>query len=222
MYGFQKCGCLGDNSMRANELKRTPIEYHHPYFRRGRPDLLLRIRRPKFGNSRKANEKVRLGNEAVRNRYQSIASFVPPIATESVRPLPKSKGIRAAKEELDEVRRQQAEALIAMNELERDDANLRTQALVFQRQHDSHEKSINAIPDVLAHILSRCQDSVSEKTLHNPTPSAQIDQQGSCQYQAAHSRRPLPALLPTIGGDSFRQPGFCLSCLRCLPQSAQV
>lgn len=138
------------------------------------------IRRPKFGNSRKANEKVRLGNETVRNRYQSLASFVAPISTESVRPLPKSKGIRAAKEELDEVRGQQARELIAVNKLERDDGNLRTQALVFQRQHDSHEKSSNAILDVLAHILSRYQESVSEKTLHDPTPSAQIDQQGSC------------------------------------------
>lgn len=68
---------------------------------------------------------------------------------------------------------------MAVNKLERDDGNLRTQALVLQRQHDSHEKSINAILDVLAHILSRCQDSVSEKTLHDPTPRAQIDQQGS-------------------------------------------
>ena len=29
-------------------------------------------------------------------------------------------------------------------------------------------------------------------------------------------------LLPAIGGDSFRHPGFLLPCLRCLPQSTSI
>ena len=37
-----------------------------------------------------------------------------------------------------------------------------------------------------------------------------------CQHQAAHSRRPLTAPLPTKGGNNFTQLGFCLPCLRCL------
>ena len=48
MYGFHKKVGLSDNSMKASENKRkTPSEYYNKYFRRGRPELLWLIQKPK-------------------------------------------------------------------------------------------------------------------------------------------------------------------------------
>lgn len=48
MYGFHKKVGLSDNSMRASERKnKSPSEYSNPYFRRGLPDLLWLIQKPK-------------------------------------------------------------------------------------------------------------------------------------------------------------------------------
>jgi hypothetical protein len=48
MYGFHKKVGLSDNSMRASERKnKSPSEYSNPYFRRGHPDLLWLIQKPK-------------------------------------------------------------------------------------------------------------------------------------------------------------------------------
>ncbi|KAI9725979.1 MAG: stress-responsive transcription factor hsf1 [Chrysothrix sp. TS-e1954] len=48
MYGFHKVLGLADNSMRASEKKsKNPSQYRHKYFRRGRPDLLWMVIKPK-------------------------------------------------------------------------------------------------------------------------------------------------------------------------------
>ncbi|KAH0558981.1 hypothetical protein GP486_004405 [Trichoglossum hirsutum] len=48
MYGFHKKVGLSDNSMKASERKnKSPSEYHNPYFKRGHPDLLWLINKPK-------------------------------------------------------------------------------------------------------------------------------------------------------------------------------
>ncbi|KAI9781864.1 MAG: Heat shock factor protein 2 [Geoglossum umbratile] len=54
MYGFHKKVGLSDNSMKASERKnKSPSEYHNPYFKRGHPDLLWLINKPK--NSQASN-----------------------------------------------------------------------------------------------------------------------------------------------------------------------
>lgn len=54
MYGFHKKVGLSDNSMQASENRRkTPSEYANPYFRRGRPDLLWLIQKPKASTGKK-------------------------------------------------------------------------------------------------------------------------------------------------------------------------
>ena len=48
MYGFHKKVGLSDNSMRASERKnKSPSEYWNPYFKRGRPNLLWLVQKPK-------------------------------------------------------------------------------------------------------------------------------------------------------------------------------
>ena len=48
MYGFHKRVGLSDNSMKASERKnKSPSEYYNPYFKRGHPNLLWLINKPK-------------------------------------------------------------------------------------------------------------------------------------------------------------------------------
>ncbi len=50
MYGFHKRVGLSDNSMKASERKtKSPSEYYNPYFKRGLPNLLWLINKPKSG-----------------------------------------------------------------------------------------------------------------------------------------------------------------------------
>ena len=54
MYGFHKRVGLSDNSMKASERKnKAPSEYYNPYFRRGHPNLLWLINKPKSGKNKK-------------------------------------------------------------------------------------------------------------------------------------------------------------------------
>lgn len=56
MYGFHKRVGLSDNSMKASERKnKSPSEYYNPYFKRGHPNLLWLINKPKSGNKGGSN-----------------------------------------------------------------------------------------------------------------------------------------------------------------------
>src|SRR6201996_344808 len=58
MYGFHKRVGLSDNSMKASERKnKSPSEYYNPYFRRGHPNLLWLINKPKSSSSKKKGKK---------------------------------------------------------------------------------------------------------------------------------------------------------------------
>lgn len=58
MYGFHKRVGLSDNSMRASERKnKSPSEYSNPYFRRGHPNLLWLITKPKSSSKAKKSAK---------------------------------------------------------------------------------------------------------------------------------------------------------------------
>ncbi|KAH0534075.1 hypothetical protein FGG08_007321 [Glutinoglossum americanum] len=62
MYGFHKKVGLSDNSMKASERKnKSPSEYHNPYFKRGHPDLLWLINKP-----RNAQTSIRDGKKSGR------------------------------------------------------------------------------------------------------------------------------------------------------------
>lgn len=65
MYGFHKRVGLSDNSMKASERKnKSPSEYYNPYFKRGHPNLLWLINKPK-GGSKIRKEKGGRGREDV-------------------------------------------------------------------------------------------------------------------------------------------------------------
>ena len=83
MYGFHKKVGLSDNSMRASERKnKSPSEYTNPYFKRGHPDLLWLIQKPKNtgaqgAKSAKGGTKVKTeeGDENVGDDYNEDGGF---------------------------------------------------------------------------------------------------------------------------------------------------
>src|SRR3954447_4165394 len=66
MYGFHKRVGLSDNSMKASERKnKSPSEYYNPYFKRGHPNLLWLINKPKGGNSKQQTSRKKMKDEDV-------------------------------------------------------------------------------------------------------------------------------------------------------------
>ncbi|KAF3060115.1 Heat shock factor protein [Trichoderma lentiforme] len=169
MYGFHKCVGLSDNSMRASERKnKSPSEYSNPYFRRGHPNLLWLINKPKSGGKSKKGNKGQDGDgdseEDVGHEETPSHQGVPvpntagrslPAATGTEsQPLPK-KEMALIKEELQKVREQQKLILGAINRLQRNNNDLYNQAIMFQTQHDRHQNSINAILNFLANVFRK-------------------------------------------------------------------
>src|SRR6478735_12371808 len=152
MYGFHKRVGLSDNSMRASERKnKSPSEYSNPYFRRGHPNLLWLINKPKSGSKAKKGAKGAEGendseDEAVNEEV--LASGLGPSTAQPPRPLPAGesqappkKEMSLIREELSRVREQQRLILTAINRLQRDNTELYNQAIMFQNQHDRHQNS---------------------------------------------------------------------------------
>lgn len=169
MYGFHKCVGLSDNSMRASERKnKSPSEYSNPYFRRGHPNLLWLINKPKSGGKSKKGTKGQDGDgdseeEIIHEdilAHQGIPSVnntnrsLPAAGTEANQALPK-KEMTLIKEELQKVREQQKLILGAINRLQRNNNDLYNQAMLFQSQHDRHQNSINAILNFLANVFRK-------------------------------------------------------------------
>jgi heat shock transcription factor len=166
MYGFHKRVGLSDNSMRASERKnKSPSEYSNPYFRRGHPNLLWLINKPKSGSKAKKGSKGAEGdndsedevvNEEVLTSGLGPTTAQPPrsLPAGESQPVPK-KEMSLIREELSKVRDQQKLILGAITRLQRNNTELYNQALMFQSQHDRHQNSINAILNFLANVFRK-------------------------------------------------------------------
>ncbi|EER27567.1 HSF-type DNA-binding domain containing protein [Coccidioides posadasii C735 delta SOWgp] len=170
MYGFHKKVGLSDNSMRASERKnKSPSEYSNPYFRRGHPDLLWLIQKPKNVSQSKAAAKgpSRMktegegddgeneeyvedgGSREDRSRFRGQLSISPGDAA-----LAKEQFANVYRE-LQNIRHQQQVISNTISKLRREHEQLYDQALNFQEQHNRHENSINAILTFLATVYNR-------------------------------------------------------------------
>jgi heat shock transcription factor, other eukaryote len=163
MYGFHKKVGLSDNSMRASERKnKTPSEYSNPYFRRGHPDLLYLIQKPKTTTGKK-------GRKAdVDQAEEDIDEYVDdlPVSDTRIRPRPQltlgqgdsnlsSEQFSTIQRELRTIKQQQNQIQHVMARLRADHQNLVKQANTYQDYHSRHENSINAILTFLATVYNR-------------------------------------------------------------------
>lgn len=164
MYGFHKKVGLSDNSMRASERKnKSPSEYSNPYFRRGHPELLWLIQKPKNANTKKTKKAdAEQVDEDVDDFLEDVQQ-----PTGVVRPRPQltlelddesslsSEQLQSIQRELQTIKQQQAQIQRMMRNLKHDQDNLYGQATSFQDQHSRHENSINAILTFLATVYNR-------------------------------------------------------------------
>lgn len=164
MYGFHKKVGLSDNSMRASERKaKSPSEYWNPYFRKGYPDLLWLIQKPKGSNNTKSKAR---GKSEDRDEEEEVIEE-PNIPSQfSARPqltLGQNGESQALSQEqfanvqreLGMIRRQQSQITQMLAQLKREHDALVDQAGDYHNKHSRHEHSINAILTFLATLYNR-------------------------------------------------------------------
>lgn len=208
MYGFHKRVGLSDNSMKASERKnKSPSEYYNPYFKRGHPNLLWLINKPKSGNkaggSGNAKKQASMGKREdgegdseedgvvdetfmapnytnTNNQVGSRAGGPVDLGT-----LPK-KDLVQVKTQLDKLQQQQVAISQLIERLRRDHNTLLNQAVAFQNMHDRHENSINAILNFLANVFRKSlEEQGGAQTVQDllasiiPGNPAQMPQPGS-------------------------------------------
>ncbi|KAK9545851.1 Heat shock transcription factor [Aspergillus fumigatus] len=205
MYGFHKKVGLSDNSMRASERKnKSPSEYANPYFKRGHPDLLWLIQKPKntAGQGSKSGKgNVRVKTEEVdenenddygedgasrddRNRSRQL-SLVPG----SMMPKDQLAGVYR---ELQAIRQQQQIISNTINKLRREHEQLYAQAANFQEQHNRHENSINAILTFLATVYNRSlQGQDGPQNLANSFAGVISQDQGAANLNSPNAQRSM-------------------------------
>ena len=185
MYGFHKKVGLSDNSMRASERKnKTPSEYYNPYFKKGKPNLLWLIQKPKPAGKKRpdAQEDGNLedhGEEVYDADNPTPINQAPEDSGSSLRnaraPLmigPSNGGLpqedlTAVHQELQQIRQQQQLISGVIKKIRRDHEQLYGQAAAFQELHSRHENSINAILTFLATVYNRSLEGHGAQNLAN-------------------------------------------------------
>ncbi|EAA33926.2 heat-shock transcription factor-1 [Neurospora crassa OR74A] len=196
MYGFHKRVGLSDNSMKASERKnKSPSEYYNPYFRRGHPNLLWLINKPKSGGKGnkpnkttpkaegEADSEEDAGGEDpyAGQNYSSAQVGRGSSGAGEVGPLHK-KDLVAVKSQLDRLQQQQVAISSLLQKIRAEHTTLFQQALTFQNQHERHENSINAILNFLANVFRKSLEEQGgtqsvQDLLASIIPNAQVHNQ---------------------------------------------
>ncbi|KAL7624291.1 Heat shock transcription factor [Parahypoxylon ruwenzoriense] len=166
MYGFHKKVGLSDNSMKASERKnKSPSEYYNPYFKRGHPNLLWLINKPKSGNGKKNGKKRDEGDgesdeEIVATDDALGHAFTQQSAQNRALPAPESgplqkKELAVVRDQMTALQQRQKQISEAIQRLRQEHNQLYQQAVMFQNMHDRHENSINAILNFLANVFRK-------------------------------------------------------------------
>ncbi|KAF1850866.1 heat shock factor protein HSF8 [Cucurbitaria berberidis CBS 394.84] len=163
MYGFHKKVGLSDNSMKASETKaKAPSEYFNKYFKRGRPELLWLIQKPKnptAGPKRKREDEGKGDSDDERKYVQDTGGggYVEELAVrgnEQMAMIPRSE-YNSLRVEVRELQQQQKLISNVLTQIKRQNEELYSRATSFQALHDRHENSINAILTFLATFYNR-------------------------------------------------------------------
>ncbi|KAL2160399.1 hypothetical protein VTH06DRAFT_1572 [Thermothelomyces fergusii] len=192
MYGFHKRVGLSDNSMKASERKnKSPSEYYNPYFRRGHPNLLWLINKPKSGNSKKKGKKDEVDVESEEEGVEETYSSQNLSATQAARgavsreigPLQK-KDLLQVKTQIERIQQQQVAISNMLTKMRQDQNQLYQQALLFQSMHERHENSINAILNFLANVFRKSlEEQGGTQTVQDLLASIIPNTQGHGQSQ---------------------------------------
>lgn len=164
MYGFHKKVGLSDNSMKASELKsKAPSEYYNKYFKRGRPELLWLIQKPKnaTNSKRKRDDDGKQGDSEEERRYGvetggsgGYGEDVAVRGNHEMAMIPRTE-YNSLRNEVRALQQQQKAISNVLSSIRRQNDQLYQQATAFQTLHERHENSINAILTFLATFYNR-------------------------------------------------------------------
>jgi heat shock transcription factor len=172
MYGFHKKVGLSDNSMKASEMKsKAPSEYYNKYFKRGRPELLWLIQKPKNAShpKRKRDDDGKPDSEEER-KYQDAGGsggYGEDLAVrgnQDMAMIPRTE-YNSLRNEVRALQQQQKAISQVLSSIRRQNDQLYQQATAFQTLHDRHENSINAILTFLATFYNRSLEGGSGTNL---------------------------------------------------------
>ncbi|KAL9082165.1 MAG: hypothetical protein Q9159_006650 [Coniocarpon cinnabarinum] len=153
MYGFHKKVGLTDNSMRASERKaKSPSEYENAYFKRGRPELLWLIAKPRSGKKKRGHDDASDDEELPDEQQEPTLSANK--KTDLVT-MPRSQ-LATFQSEIQQLQRQQQHINAMIARFQHENSNYIRQAT---ERHERHENSINAILQFLATFYSRNADN---------------------------------------------------------------
>jgi len=208
MYGFHKRVGLSDNSMKASERKsKAPSEYHHVYFVRGHPDLLWLISKPKSKSKKgkKGDESADSGEEGVDDAAGAPVGQAGQTETGQLQ----TKDLQVVRDTVTMLKQQQQQIHGLISRLRQDQNQLYQQAVVFQRMHERHENSINAILSFLANVFRKQLEEQGgtqnvQDLLASIIPNAQIPQ-GSVVDLGDFSQQQAQAV-PNISMSPLRRP----------------
>ena len=215
MYGFHKKVGLSDNSMRASERKnKNPSEYSNPYFKRGRPNLLWLIHKPK-------NAPNKIGPKAKQedtDEVDEIANYGSPgpgnyadtddinfnqhgrqplLLGNGSNPLPPDQFV-AVQRELAEIRHRQSEITKMLQATRQQQFE---QARQFHELHTKHDTTINAILTFLATVYQKTLDGrgMDINNMFGPNTLPNMDQArgnivdvGDDKYQSSPTDKTQP------------------------------
>ena len=187
MYGFHKKVGLSDNSMKASEnKKKAPSRYENPYFRRGRPELLWLIHKPKAAAATKKGHesKVELDDEADHQSWHNPTTDMTGPSRDMVT-IPRHE-LDTMRNDLMELRMQNTQIRKAIAQMSRQNNIFQTQALTFQQMHqkyqqkyDQQDSQIKAIMTFLATFYNRNLDSQQGPNVGHVFNSMKINQAGN-------------------------------------------
>lgn len=170
MYGFHKRVGLSDNSMKASERKnKSPSEYYNPYFKRGHPNLLWLINKPKNpGKKTKARAKQEDGGDESdddnKEPIEEVYGYGQDHRPRAISAVPDSGqagpvALTHVQKQLRDIQLQQNNISSMINQLRQTNQDLYQKAEHFSKLHHRHENSINAILTFLATIYNRSLDT---------------------------------------------------------------
>jgi len=209
MYGFHKKVGLSDNSMRASEKKsKSPSEYQNAYFKRGRPELLWLIQKPKNETLNKKRKKGKDGDADSGDDLRISNDFTTtgPAATASNTEVVTKSHYVSLQREVQALQNSQRQITQMLTRLRDENNQYIRQASTLVAQHERHENSINAILTFLATFYNRNMENGSlagmfSGGLPNQQPQGNVVDVGDYddniqnRFQHPPQRRPL-ALFP--------------------------
>ncbi|TGO42582.1 hypothetical protein BHYA_0007g00850 [Botrytis hyacinthi] len=201
MYGFHKRVGLSDNSMKASERKnKSPSEYYNPYFKRGHPNLLWLINKPKGGTNKirkeggprrgkaeemgdgESDDEARDIEDFGQNNYTNSAATNRAISAAPESGPLQRREIAVVQGQISDIQKQQSTISQAIARLRKDHNQLYQQAMAFQNLHERHESSINAILTFLATVYNRSLDGQGAENITRMFQTG-LNQQGPHQQQ---------------------------------------